>query len=228
MESHAPYAVAATAAFLASVALLFVYLRRRVGDWVALAAVLPILFMGSCLRGPADAVPDRLLRLDGVRHRRAARDRARRPPRRCDRLRAAGRVARVRGDRARLRRRGRRRRSACSAVRCAAPGSSPCRSCSTPSGTRPSGDPHSGPELRLAPQRRDQPGVRPGRVCEQRRLAVRPRHSAGSSGAAGASMGRPLLVAARAWSRSLGAAQARPAARDGSSSRWRSGSPSGS
>jgi hypothetical protein len=47
MESRFPYAVVAIAAFLASVVLLFVYLRRRVGDWVALAAVLPILFMGT-------------------------------------------------------------------------------------------------------------------------------------------------------------------------------------
>jgi hypothetical protein len=47
MESRLPYAAAATLAFLASVVLLFAYLRRRVGDWVALAAVLPILVMGS-------------------------------------------------------------------------------------------------------------------------------------------------------------------------------------
>ena len=47
MDSNTPYGVAATATFLASVALLHVYVRRRVGDWVALAAVLPILVMGS-------------------------------------------------------------------------------------------------------------------------------------------------------------------------------------
>jgi hypothetical protein len=47
MESSLPYDVAAIAAFLASVVLLFVYVRRRVGDWVALAAVLPVLVMGS-------------------------------------------------------------------------------------------------------------------------------------------------------------------------------------
>jgi uncharacterized membrane protein len=47
MESNLPYAVVAIAGFLASVVLLFVYLRRRVGDWVALAAVLPVLVMGS-------------------------------------------------------------------------------------------------------------------------------------------------------------------------------------
>ena len=47
MDSNTPYGVAATATFLASVALLYVYVRRRVGDWVALAAVLPILVMGS-------------------------------------------------------------------------------------------------------------------------------------------------------------------------------------
>jgi hypothetical protein len=47
MQSRVPYDVVAIAAFLASVVLLFVYVRRRVGDWVALAAVLPILVMGT-------------------------------------------------------------------------------------------------------------------------------------------------------------------------------------
>jgi hypothetical protein len=47
MESRTPYDVVAVVAFLASVVLLFIYLRRRVGDWVALAAVLPVLVMGS-------------------------------------------------------------------------------------------------------------------------------------------------------------------------------------
>jgi hypothetical protein len=47
MESLVPYAVISTASFLASVVLLFLYLRARVGDWVALAAVLPVLFMGA-------------------------------------------------------------------------------------------------------------------------------------------------------------------------------------
>jgi hypothetical protein len=47
MDSYTPYGAVATATFLASVALLYVYVRRRVGDWVALASVLPILVMGS-------------------------------------------------------------------------------------------------------------------------------------------------------------------------------------
>ena len=47
MESTTPYAVASTACFLASVVLLFIYLRGRVGDWLAVIAVTPILFMGS-------------------------------------------------------------------------------------------------------------------------------------------------------------------------------------
>jgi hypothetical protein len=47
MESRVPYDIAAIAAFLASVVLLFIYIRRRVGDWVALAAVLPVLVMGT-------------------------------------------------------------------------------------------------------------------------------------------------------------------------------------
>lgn len=47
MESLLPYAVASTLVFLLSAALLFVYMRRRVGGWLALAGVLPILFMGA-------------------------------------------------------------------------------------------------------------------------------------------------------------------------------------
>ena len=47
MESIVPYAVASIVCFLASVFLLFIYLSRRVGDWIALAAVLPILVMGT-------------------------------------------------------------------------------------------------------------------------------------------------------------------------------------
>ena len=47
MDSILPYAAAAIASFLASVLLLFVYLSRRVGDWIALAAVLPVLVMGT-------------------------------------------------------------------------------------------------------------------------------------------------------------------------------------
>ncbi len=47
MDSIVPYAAAAIVCFLASVLLLFIYLSRRVGDWIALAAVLPILVMGT-------------------------------------------------------------------------------------------------------------------------------------------------------------------------------------
>lgn len=47
MDSQVPYAIASTTCFLASVVLLFVYLRARVGDWLALAGVVPILFMGT-------------------------------------------------------------------------------------------------------------------------------------------------------------------------------------
>ena len=47
MNSILPYAAAATASFLASVLLLFIYLSRRVGDWLALAAILPVLVMGT-------------------------------------------------------------------------------------------------------------------------------------------------------------------------------------
>jgi hypothetical protein len=47
MESLLPYAVVSTASFLASAVLLFIYLRERVGEWLALAGVLPVLFMGT-------------------------------------------------------------------------------------------------------------------------------------------------------------------------------------
>jgi len=47
MDSILPYAAVATAFFLASVLLLFVYLSRRVGEWVSLAAVLPVLVLGT-------------------------------------------------------------------------------------------------------------------------------------------------------------------------------------
>ena len=47
MESLLPYAVISTASFLASAVLLFLYLRGRVGDWLALAGVLPVLVMGT-------------------------------------------------------------------------------------------------------------------------------------------------------------------------------------
>jgi hypothetical protein len=50
MRSPFPYAVVSTATFLVSVVLLFVYLRRRVGEWLALAGVLPILFLGAASR----------------------------------------------------------------------------------------------------------------------------------------------------------------------------------
>jgi hypothetical protein len=50
MRSPLPYAVVSTGTFLVSVALLFVYMRRRVGEWLALAGVLPILFLGAASR----------------------------------------------------------------------------------------------------------------------------------------------------------------------------------
>ena len=46
MNSPAPFQVVAVLSFLASIALLFVYMRARLGAWIALAAILPILFMG--------------------------------------------------------------------------------------------------------------------------------------------------------------------------------------
>jgi hypothetical protein len=46
MDSPRPFQVVAIALFLLSVAMVFVYMRRRVGEWLALAAILPILFLG--------------------------------------------------------------------------------------------------------------------------------------------------------------------------------------
>lgn len=46
MSSPRSYQVVAVIGFLASVALLFVYVRLRLGEWLALAAILPILFFG--------------------------------------------------------------------------------------------------------------------------------------------------------------------------------------
>lgn len=47
MESPFPFQLTATLLFLLSVVLLFIYVRRRVGEWLALAAALPLLFFGQ-------------------------------------------------------------------------------------------------------------------------------------------------------------------------------------
>ena len=47
MESQTPYAVVSMLFFVASLVLLFAYARQRVGDWLALAAIAPIVFMGT-------------------------------------------------------------------------------------------------------------------------------------------------------------------------------------
>jgi hypothetical protein len=47
MGSALPYRVVSVGLFLLSAALLFAYLRRRVGDWPALAATAVVLFLGS-------------------------------------------------------------------------------------------------------------------------------------------------------------------------------------
>lgn len=46
MSSPLSYQVVAVLGFLASVTLLFIYVRLRAGGWLALAAILPILFLG--------------------------------------------------------------------------------------------------------------------------------------------------------------------------------------
>jgi hypothetical protein len=47
MTSQQPLRAVSIPVFLTSVVLLFVWLRRRVGDWLALAGALPILFLGT-------------------------------------------------------------------------------------------------------------------------------------------------------------------------------------
>ena len=46
MDSPRPFQAASVATFLASTSLLFIWLRRRVSAWLALALVLPLLFFG--------------------------------------------------------------------------------------------------------------------------------------------------------------------------------------
>ncbi|HEY1237569.1 MAG TPA: hypothetical protein VGE91_04480 [Solirubrobacterales bacterium] len=46
MSSPAPFQVVAVITFLASVVLLYLYVRARLGAWLALAAILPLLFLG--------------------------------------------------------------------------------------------------------------------------------------------------------------------------------------
>ena len=47
LGSQVPFAILSISTFLLSAVLLFVYLRRRVGDWVALIATTVVLFLGS-------------------------------------------------------------------------------------------------------------------------------------------------------------------------------------
>ncbi len=46
-DSPRPFQIVAVGAFIASVALLYTWLRRRIDEWLALAACLPILFCGA-------------------------------------------------------------------------------------------------------------------------------------------------------------------------------------
>ena len=80
-DSPRPFQVVAVACFIASVALLYVWLRRRVGEWLALAGVPADPLLRRRRRGSSLAVSDRILRRHGLRHRDVARARARRSAR---------------------------------------------------------------------------------------------------------------------------------------------------
>ena len=73
MDSARPFQVASTATFLASAVLLFVWLRRRAGDCVRARRDRARALFRRRVGGPAVAVSDRLLRLDGDRARGADR-----------------------------------------------------------------------------------------------------------------------------------------------------------
>lgn len=47
MDSQLPFRIVSTLAFILSVSLLYVWIRRRVGDWLALAACVLVLFCGA-------------------------------------------------------------------------------------------------------------------------------------------------------------------------------------
>ena len=57
MASPAPFQLVAVVTFLASVVLLFIYVRARLGAWLALAAILP--FSSSALPGTTFSSPTR-------------------------------------------------------------------------------------------------------------------------------------------------------------------------
>ena len=110
MGSALPYRVVSTAMLLLGAWFLFVWIRRRVGDWPALLMTLPILFLGAAFEdlfwfssitflGSMACGLGMLVALD-------RRDKRRRPPR----LRLAGRLDALLQPLARLRRRRRRRR----------------------------------------------------------------------------------------------------------------------
>ena len=69
MDSARPFQVAAIATFLTSTALLFAWLRERVGDGAGARGGRPRAVPGRCVGGPPLGLSDRLLRLDGGRAR---------------------------------------------------------------------------------------------------------------------------------------------------------------
>ena len=81
MDSITPYVVVAVLCFLASAVVLFAYLRTRVGDWLALAGAVWILFLGSAHEDLLIPFSDLVLRPRRLRSRGAAGARARRPAR---------------------------------------------------------------------------------------------------------------------------------------------------
>ena len=72
MTSTTPEFVVLTSLLLATAALVFVYVRRRVGPWPALIAAVAAAVPRPRLAGPALALPDRLRRLGPLRRGDAA------------------------------------------------------------------------------------------------------------------------------------------------------------
>ena len=81
LDAQLAFRAVATAAFLISVVLVFVWLRRRIDARLALAGSVVLLFLGAAWEDLLWALPARSLRFDGGGHGRARRARSAKPRR---------------------------------------------------------------------------------------------------------------------------------------------------